>query len=121
MAIEFLLVISMLLVVFLLMLQYGVKVHAQRIITAAAQEGLAATASYDGTTASGTRTANDYLTRLGPGLQRSHVAATRTGNAATITITGEVTQLIPFLGVSIRVHTEGPVEHFVQAPAGQGP
>lgn len=120
MAVEFLLVISMLLVVFLLMLQYAVKAHAQRIITAAAQEGLAATASYGGTTSAGTRTANDYLNRLGPGLQRSHVVATRTGNAATVTITGDVTQLIPFLGVSVKVHTEGPIERFVQTPAGEG-
>ena len=119
MAMEFLLVISMLLVVFLLMLQYAVKAHAQRIITAAAQEGLAATASYEGTTTAGQRTANDYLTRLGPGLRSSHVVATRTGNAATITITGEVTQLIPFLGVSVEVHTEGPIEHFVRTPPGE--
>jgi hypothetical protein len=120
MAMEFLLVISMLLVVFLLMLQYAVKAHAQRIITAAAQEGLAVTASYEGTTTAGQRTANDYLTRLGPGLRSSHVVATRTGNAATITITGEVTQLIPFLGVSVEVHTEGPIEHFVRTPPGEG-
>lgn len=48
MAIEFLLAITMLTLVFLLMLQYAVKVHAQRVATAAAEEALSAAAAYDG-------------------------------------------------------------------------
>jgi Flp pilus assembly protein TadG len=116
MAIEFLLVISMLIVVFLLMLQYAVKAHAQRITAAAAQEGLAAATSYNATAATGERTAKDYLAHIGPGLASSHVTATRTATTASVTITGEVTQLIPFLDVGVSVQVEGPVEHFVVTP-----
>src|SRR5690349_5784597 len=52
-AIEFMLVLSMLVVVFLVMLQYAVRAHAHRIVTAAAEEGLAATAAYDGSAEAG--------------------------------------------------------------------
>lgn len=116
MAIEFLLVISMLIVVFLLMLQYAVKAHAQQIAAAAADEGLAVASSYDGTATDGERTADNYLTHIGPGLASSNVAATRNATSATVTITGKVDQLIPFLAVTVSVHVEGPVEHFVSPP-----
>jgi Flp pilus assembly protein TadG len=116
MAIEFLLVIGMLIVVFLLMLQYAVKAHAQRVAAAAAEEGLAAAASYDGTAQEGERTAKDYLTHLGPGLAHSSVAATRNPTTASVSITGDVDQLIPFLDITVHVHVQGPVEHFVADP-----
>jgi Flp pilus assembly protein TadG len=118
MAIEFLLTITMLIIVFLVMLQYAVKAHSQRIATAAAEEALAATSSYDGTTGDGESAANDYLTNLGPGLANSTVNVTRTASTATVTITGDVDQLIPFLPVKVTVQIEGPIERFV--PAGEG-
>jgi Flp pilus assembly protein TadG len=121
MAIEFLLVISMLIVVFLLMLQYAVKAHAERITAAAADEGLAAASRYDGTASAGVQTARDYLTSIQPDLRTSHVAATRNAASATVTIHGTVDQLIPFLGVKVNVHVEGPVEHFVATPGRPAP
>jgi hypothetical protein len=120
MAIEFLLVIGMLIVVFLLLLQYALKAQAERIAAAAAEEGLAAAASYDGTAADGERVAHRYLTSVGPGLAGSRVAATRTASTATVTITGDVDQFLPFFGVAIAVHVQGPVEHFVPSSSGQG-
>jgi len=107
------LVISMLIVVFLLMLQYAVRAHAERIASAAAEEGLAAATSYDGTPGDGERVANSYLTKLGPGLHDTTVEASRDGTSATVTVAGEVDQLIPFLSVRVHVHVEGPVERFV--------
>ena len=110
---EFLLIISMLMIVFLLMLQYAVKAHAQRIATAAAEEALAATAAYDGTTADGQEAANEVLNDIAPGLGDTKVMIDRTAASATVTVTGNVTQLIPFLAVEVNVHVEGPVERFV--------
>lgn len=121
MAIEFLAVITMLLVVFLLMLQYAVRSHAERIATAAAQEGLAAASSYDGTASRGKLLARQYLSDIGPGLRISNVVATRSGATASITITGAVDQVVPFLPVTISVHLEGPVEHFVARTPGVRP
>ncbi len=113
MAIEFLAAISMLIVVFLLMLQYAVKAHAERLAAAAAVEGLAAASNYDGTASQGKLAAQQYLSDIGPGLARSAVVTTRSGNTASITITATVDQVVPFVPVTITVHLEGPVEHFV--------
>lgn len=112
-AIEFMLVISMLIVVFLVMLQYAVRAHAERIAAAAAAQGIAAAASYDGTAAAGQHSAEDYLTHLGPGLHETVVTAHRNGARATLSITGEVDQLIPLLPVRVHVHLATPIERFV--------
>lgn len=116
-AVEFLLTIAMLIVVFMVMLQYAVKAHAQQIATAAAEEALAATSSYGATTADGENTAKAYLINLGPGLGNSTVKVTRTAHTATVTVTGDVNQLIPFLPVTVSVHVEGPIERFVPTAA----
>lgn len=121
MAIEFLLVISMLVVVFLLMLQYAVKAHAERIATAAAHDGLAAASSYGGTGTAGQRTAQQALAAIGPGLSSAHVVASRTQTTAQVTITGQVDQLVPFLEPTVHVHVEGPVERFVPGTSEQAP
>jgi Flp pilus assembly protein TadG len=112
-AIEFLLTITMLIVVFMLMLQYAVKAHAQQIATAAAEEALAATSSYGATPADGKTAATNYLTHLGPGLGNSVVTITRTRTTATVTVSGDVDQLFPFLPVRISVHVQGPIERFI--------
>ena len=115
------LVISMLVVVFLLMLQYAVKAHAERIATAAAEDGLAAASRYEGTANEGRRTATEALAAIGPGLAGSHVTASRSPVTATVTITGQVDQLVPFLSPTVRVRVEGPVERFVPGPASATP
>lgn len=113
-AIEFMLVISMLIVVFLVTLQYAVRAHAHRIASAAAQEGLAAASTYDGSAADGRHVAQQSLTQLGPGLHRATVTASRHTTVASVTVRGEADQLLPFLAVRVSVHVEGPVERFVE-------
>ena len=114
-SIEFLLVISALMLVFLLMLQYAVKAHAHRVAEAAAEEALAAASAYDGTAASGKQAGNHMLSDLGA-LSNTTVVVTRSGTTASATVTGDVEQLIPFLPVHVTVHIEGPVEQFVESP-----
>ena len=121
MAIEFLLVISMLIVVFLLMLQYAVKAHAQRIAAAAAERGSPSPRATTGRQPTGSGPRTTTSPSIGPGLASSNVAATRNATSATVTITGKVDQLIPFLAVTVSVHVEGPVEHFVSPPGTGSP
>lgn len=116
MSIEFLLVMSMLMVVFLVMLQYAVKAHAQRVATAAAEEAVAAAAAYDGTADDGEATGTHYLEDRGPELSNATVVVTRNQATASATISGDVEQLIPFLPVHITVRITGPVEQFVNSP-----
>lgn len=113
-AVEFMLVLSMLVVVFLVMLQYAVRAHAHRIATAAAEEGLAAASAYDGSAEDGRRTATKYVEDLGPGLQGTVVTATRSATTARVAVDGEVEQLVPFLTVRVSAEVQGPVERFVE-------
>ncbi len=114
-SIEFLLVISALMLVFLLMLQYAMQAHAHRIAQAAAEEALAAASAYDGSAASGEATGEHYLSDLGS-LSATNVTVTRTGSTATVTVTGDGQQVLPFVAVHVSVHLEGPIEHFVELP-----
>jgi Flp pilus assembly protein TadG len=112
--IEFMLILSMLVVVFLVMLQYAVRAHAHRIVTAAAEEGLAAAAAYDGSAEEGRRTAQRYVNDLGPGVESAVVTASRSAETARVTVKGEVEKFVPFLTVEVSAEVEGPVERFVE-------
>jgi hypothetical protein len=114
-SIEFLLVMSALMLVFLLMLQYAMQAHAHRVAQAAAEEALAAASAYDGSAASGEDAGNHYLGDLRT-LSGTHVTVTRTGDTAAVTVTGDGQQVLPFVPVHVSVHLEGPIEHFVESP-----
>lgn len=114
-SIEFLLVMSALMLVFLLMLQYAMQAHAHRVAQAAAEEALAAASAYDGSAASGEDAGNHYLSDLGS-LSGTQVTVTRTGDTAAVTVTGDGQQVLPFVPVHVSVHLEGPIEHFVESP-----
>ena len=115
--IEFMLILSMLVVVFLVMLQYAVRAHAHRIVTAAAEEGLAAAAAYNGSAEEGRRTAQRYVNDLGPGVENTVVTASRSPDTARVTVKGVVEEFVPFLTVEVSAEVEGPVERFVgEAP-----
>ena len=114
-SIEFLLVISALMLVFLLMLQYATQAYAHGIAQAAAEEALAAASAYDGSAASGQAAGAHYLGDLGS-LSNGNVTVTRTGETAAVTVTGDAQQVLPFVPVHVSVHLEGPIEHFVESP-----
>lgn len=114
-SIEFLLVISALMLVFLVMLQYAMQAHAHRVAQAAAEEALAAASAYDGSAASGETTGEHYLRDLGS-LSDTEVIVTRSGSTATVTVSGDGQQVLPFVPVHVSVHLEGPIERFLESP-----
>ena len=114
-SIEFLLVMSALMLVFLLMLQYAMQAHAHRVAQAAAEEALAAASAYDGSAASGEAAGNHYLGDLGS-LSGTQVTVPRPGDTAAVTVTGDGQQVLPFVPVHVAVHLAGPIERFVESP-----
>jgi hypothetical protein len=117
MAIEFVLVMSMLLLVFLVMLQYALRAHAEQLAHAAADQALADATAYDGSAAAGKAAGTAFLTGTSRGtLLHPTVVVTRNANLATATVIGEVTPFIPFLAVDVKVHIQAPVEKYVPAP-----
>lgn len=115
-ALEFMLVIGTLILVFLVMLQFAVRVHAQHIASAAAREGLSSAAAYDGSAHDGEATTRRYLERLNPGLEHATVQVTRYDSVAVVTVTGTAAEFLPLLDVDIEVRVQRPVEHFVEEP-----
>lgn len=108
-------VISALMLVFLLMLQYAVDAHSRRIAQAAAEDALEAAQAYDGSATAGRDAGDHTLGELGS-LSGTTVTVTRTAATADVTVTGSAQEVIPFLPTRISVHLQGPVEHFVENP-----
>lgn len=84
---------------------------AQQRAQAAASHGLAATRMYDGTTHDGHAAANRALDQLGRGpLRDAQVSVYRDSTRASVTITGTVRSVVPFLHLPVRADAAGPTE-----------
>ena len=119
-AVEFVLVISVLIVLFMLTLAYAVKAHSHRIAEAAAEQGLAAAASYTGSAAAGRATTEHYLTQLGGGLTHTRVHASRDTRTAVVTVSARAPAFLPLLPMTVHVTVRGPVERIVAPSVGGG-
>ena len=112
--VEFLIVVVVLFFLFTTMVQYGIRMHANRLAEAAAREGAVATARFDGTPDAGRETANQYVTTTGAiAITGSTVSATRSVTEARVSVTVQVVSLAPWLADSITVVATAPVERFV--------
>jgi len=112
-AVEFVLIAPVVLLVFLLLVQWAVRLEAERAVQAAAREGAVATARWDGTETTGRQTALDYLARLDPHLSNRSAQATREVDNAEVTVEGDVLSLIPFVDLRVHATAVTPVERFV--------
>lgn len=114
--VEFLVIMGVVVFAFLLMLQYGAKIYAERVAQAAAEEGAAAARRFDGSTAAGTARAHAYLDRLaGARLGDAAISADRDAQAASVTVSGSAMTIIPFVSLRVSETSVGPVERFVPA------
>jgi Flp pilus assembly protein TadG len=108
---------AVLVALFTTLVQYGIRIHAHRVAEAAAREGAVAAARFDGTDASGTSTAQEYIGKGGaPAVTGSTVSADRSATAARVTVTVQIVSLAPWLGLDdpITATATAPVERFVQ-------
>lgn len=111
----FLIIATVLFVLFTTLVQYGIRFHAHRVAEAAAREGAVAAARFDGSTDAGTRTAREYVEQDGsPAVTGSTVTTNRSGTRARVTVTVEVVGLVPWLDETITTTATVPVERFVE-------
>lgn len=120
-AIEFVMIMSVLIALFMLTLAYAVKAHSHRIAAAAAEQGLAAASSYDGNAAAGQSATEHYLANLGGGLTDSHVQVSRGAQTATVSVVAHAPDFIPLLPMTVHVNVSGPVERVVPPSANSAP
>lgn len=112
-AVEFVLVAPVVVLVFLLLLQWTVRLHAERAVDAAAREGAVAAARWDGSAGAGESVARAYLSRLDPNVGAAAVWAQRGTEVARVQVQGDVLTLVPFLHLRVSSTAEQPVERFV--------
>lgn len=117
---ELVIATPVLLLLILLIVQFALYMHATHIAQAAASEALSAARVYGGSAAAGNAQAQHVLAQLGSGpLQGSSVQTQRGTNQTSVTITGTVSSVLPFVTLTVHAEAVGPVEKFT-VPAGGG-
>ena len=100
-AVEFIVVVPVLMLLFLLLVQWSVQLQNDRIVHAAAREAAVEAAAWNGDAAAGRETANAYLADAGADLSNTSVEVHVGATDATASVSGDVLTLLP--GVHIRV------------------
>lgn len=103
----------LLLLMVMLIVQFALWSHASHVAQAAAAQGLGAARTVVGTGADGAREASELLAQLAGGpLAAPLVETTRGPTSVTVTVSGTVTPVVPFLVLPVRAVAVGPVERF---------
>lgn len=112
--IEFLIVVPVLLLMLMMVLQAYLRIDAQRVAQAAAEEGAAEARKVGGSRENASQTAHEYAARLSEGsLNDVHVSVDLDADEASVTVTGTVVSLVPGIDLSVTQTSTGPVEKFV--------
>lgn len=113
--VEFVLTMPLLLLIMLMTVQFALIAHAQSGVQSAADEGAARARAYDGSVGQAQAQATRYVNRLSGSLLSSiSVSVDRGHDQATVTVSGSVTHIVPFMPTTIERTSTGPVEHYVE-------
>ncbi len=103
-----------LLLLLMLIVQFGLMFHARNVAEQAAQEGAARARQFDGSAGAGKADARAFLAEVGTGtLQKQRVTVFRTDTSATARVSGVVVSVVPGLKLRVSESASGPVEHYV--------
>lgn len=96
----------------MLIVQYGLWVHAKQVATAAAAEGVDAAQVLDATSTDGEAAVLDFVTQAG-NLDAVAVSVERGGDSVLVQVRGNAPMLVPGFSWAVTARAEGPVERFV--------
>jgi Flp pilus assembly protein TadG len=113
-AVEFIVVMPVLMLIFLLLVQWSVQLHNDRIVHAAAREAAVEAAAWDGGATAGRQTANSYLDDLGSDLANTSVEVNMGPTDATVTVSGDVLTFLPGLHIRVSARATVPKERFAE-------
>ena len=105
-------IVPVLMAVLLTVVQVSFWFYGRALATSAAQHGLDAARVAEGSAADGEATIDRFVDQTG-GLALSEVVVDRGAERVTVTVEGEVVQVVPFVDVPVRVTITGPVERVV--------
>jgi Flp pilus assembly protein TadG len=113
-AVEFIVVMPVLMLIFLLLVQWSVQLHNDRIVHAAAREAAVEAAAWDGGATAGRQTANSYLDDFGSDLANTSVEVNMGPTDATVTVSGDVLTFLPGLHIRVSARATVPKERFAE-------
>lgn len=111
---EMLVVVPTLMLILMLVVQWSVQLYNDRLVHAAAREAAVAAASWDGTETSGRQAATQWLSGNGNDLSNTDVKVTVKTNEVTVTVSGDVSTLVPGMSKRITATATVPREKFAQ-------
>jgi Flp pilus assembly protein TadG len=113
---EFTVAAPLLFLMFLLIAQFTLYLHAAHIAQAAAAQGLSAARVSGGSAGSGTAAGQQLLAQLGSGpLHATSVSVQRGPDRASVQVEGKAVSVIPFMSLPVRAEAVGPVEKLTAA------
>lgn len=111
---EFVIVMPVVMLIFLMLVQWSVQLYNDRIVHAAAREAAVDAASWDGTESAGRETADEYLADSGSDLSNTEVKITVGATEVTVTVSGDVMTLLPGFTKRVSATATVPRERFAQ-------
>lgn len=111
---EFVIVMPVVMLIFLLLVQWSVQLYNDRIVHAAAREAAVDAASWQGTEANGRQTAKEYLSGSGSDLSNTSVRISVGATEVTVTVSGDVMTLLPGMRKRVSATATVPRERFAQ-------
>lgn len=113
-SVEVVLTAPALLLMLMLIVQFGLVAHARSVARSAAEDGAAKARVFNGSATTAEAATNTQLDDLGPTIIANRsVEVSRTDTTATVTVTGTVISLVPGLSFDVHETSSGPVERFV--------
>lgn len=112
---ELVLLMPVVLLLVMLVVQFGLWMHARQVVLSAAQEALSVAQQLDATSDAGRSRAEEFLAQAG-GVRDAAVVVDREEASATASVTGTTPAVVPGLSLGVSAIVQGPVERFVREP-----
>lgn len=109
---ELVLLMPVVFLLVLLIVQFGLWLHARQVATAAAQDGLTAAQMELGTSVAGRERAERFAAE-GGGLREVQIDAVRNATSARVTVAAVTPTVLPGMTWNVSVVAEGPVERWI--------
>lgn len=113
-SVEFAILAPAVLLLVMIVIQVGVAYHSHQVAQTAARHGVDEVRTRDGSTGAGISAANDFLAQAGGGLRGTDVSASRGAEVSSVSVSGNVVSIVPFVSFTVDVTVNAPTERIVQ-------
>lgn len=109
---ELVLLMPVVLLLVMLVVQFGLWMHARQVVLSAAQEALSVAQQMSAASDAGKDRAEEFLAQAG-GIRDPAVVVSRDTTTATASVTGVTPAVVPGLNLGVSAVVAGPLERFV--------